>query len=318
MEVLLLDRPIAGASWWRRYRAAITCRVIAAAPDSQENSTMSRTTADLVVPARTGFGAMLREWRRLRGASQLELALTCGLSQKHLSFLESGRSRPSRGMVLHLASALRVPLAQQNALLLAAGFAPAFRSREPQAPEMQPVERALAHVLAQQEPFPAIVVDDIYDIRRTNRATGALLAWLLGAAPPANALPNAIELVLRPDGLRPHLENWSEVALWLVRRLRAQALHEGAHGRTRELLARVLALPDVAEVARVPMQEPEPGPTLVLRLRKDDVRLGLFSMIATFGTPLDPTLQDLRLEFFFPVDQASERWFRARAAAAPA
>src|SRR5438045_9047370 len=104
--------------------------------------------------ADTSFGSILREWRRARGASQLELSLSCGLSQKHLSFLESGRSRPSRGMVLHLASALDVPLRQQNAMLLAAGFAPMYKERPLEAPEMRPIDRAFSYVLRQQEPFP--------------------------------------------------------------------------------------------------------------------------------------------------------------------
>ena len=120
--------------------------------------------------AATSFGGILREWRRARGASQLELSLLCGLSQKHLSFLESGRSRPSRGMVLHLASALGVPLRQQNAMLLAAGFAPVYKERSLQSPEMRPIDRAFDYVLQQQEPFPAIVVDRAYNIVRVNGA----------------------------------------------------------------------------------------------------------------------------------------------------
>ena len=119
-----------------------------------------------------GFGPMLREWRKARGASQLELALNCGLSQRHLSFLESGRSRPSRGMVLHLASALDVPLGQQNAMLLCAGFAPVYKERGLDAADMKPVDLALDHALRQQEPYPALVVDHAHYTLRANRACG--------------------------------------------------------------------------------------------------------------------------------------------------
>jgi transcriptional regulator with XRE-family HTH domain len=258
----------------------------------------------------SGFGPMLREWRRARGASQLDLALNCGLSQRHLSFLESGRSRPSRGMVLHLASALGVPLRQQNAMLLSAGFAPVYKERPLDAPDMRPVEQALAHALRQQEPFPAIAVDGAYNILRANRALGAFLAFLTGSAPAPEAGPlNAVEIVLRPDGLRPLIENWEEVAVWLIRRLRAESMLEGARAEAATLLTHVLALPGVAEVAQVSQVEQDFPPVLVVRFRKDDLRLSLFSMIATVGTPMDVSLQNLRLELFFPADDATAQWF---------
>src|SRR5690606_21811595 len=123
----------------------------------EEKGNMANTQTSTA--AGTGFGPMLREWRKARGASQLDLALACGLSQRHLSFLESGRSRPSRGMVLHLASALDVPSRQQNAMLLAAGFAPLYRNRGLDDPDMKAIEHALAQALRQQEPYPALVVD---------------------------------------------------------------------------------------------------------------------------------------------------------------
>ncbi|MEX0959496.1 MAG: helix-turn-helix transcriptional regulator [Burkholderiales bacterium] len=258
----------------------------------------------------SGFGPMLREWRRARGASQLDLALNCGLSQRHLSFLESGRSRPSRGMVLHLASALGVPLRQQNAMLLSAGFAPVYKERPLDAPDMRPVEQALAHALRQQEPFPAIAVDGAYNILRANRALGAFLAFLTGSAPAPEAGPlNAVEIVLRADGLRPLIENWEEVAVLLIRRLRAESMLEGAGAEAATLLTHVLTLPGVAEVAQVSQAEQDFPPVLVVRFRKDDLRLSLFSMIATVGTPMDVSLQNLRLELFFPADDATAQWF---------
>jgi len=255
-----------------------------------------------------GFGAMLREWRRMRGNSQLDLALHCGLSQRHLSFLESGRSRPSRGMVLHLASALDVPLRDQNAMLLAAGFAPVYQQRSLDASDMKPIDLALEHVLRQQAPYPAIVVDELYTIVRANQALAALMALLTGGA----ALPeplNAVEAVLRPDMLRGAIENWDEVAAWMVRRLRAEALLEGTRGAAQALLERVLQLPDVARAASALRADHDLPPTLVLWLRRGETRLGLFSMIATVGTPLDVALQNLRLELFFPADAATAQWF---------
>jgi len=263
---------------------------------------------------RTPFGLMLRDWRRTRGLSQLSLALDCGVSQRHLSFLESGRSRPSRGMVLHLASALAMPLREQNTLLLAAGFAPAFGERALDAPELQPVIAALDRTLAQQEPFPALVVDRFHNLLRSNAASGELLRFLFtGASPPANE-PNLAYLLLAPDGMRQALENWEEVAVWMIRRLRAETLLEGPSGEGKALMERLLALPDVDRLARAGEEEGENAPVLMTNFVVGGVRLSLFSMIASMGTPLDAGLQELRIELFYPGDQATEDWFRAAAA----
>lgn len=265
---------------------------------------------------RTPFGLMLRDWRRARGMSQLSLALDCGVSQRHLSFLESGRSRPSRGMVLHLASALALPLRDQNTMLLAAGFAPAFGERALDAPELQPVMAALDRILAQQEPFPALVVDRIYNLVRSNAAATELLQFLFAgaaAAPPADEL-NLAYLLLAPDGMRPAVENWEEIAIWLIRRLRAEALLEGQSGDGKALMERLLALPDVERLARAGEDDGEHPPVLLTNLAVGGVRLSLFSMIASLGTPLDAGLQELRIELFYPGDRATEDWFRAAAA----
>lgn len=262
--------------------------------------------------AASSYGGILREWRRARGASQLELSLLCGLSQKHLSFLESGRSRPSRGMVLHLASALGVPLRQQNAMLLAAGFAPIYKERSLQSPEMRPIERAFSYVLQQQEPFPAIVVDRAYNILRANDGMAGLLSFLSGAAPmPGDQPQNAVELTLRPDGLRPWIENWEEVAAWLLRRLRAEAMIEGAGRQAHlDMLKRLRALPGVSELERGAQYEQDLPPTLVVRFAKGQTRLSLFSVIASLGTPLDVSLQGVHVELFFAADEATEAWFK--------
>jgi transcriptional regulator with XRE-family HTH domain len=273
----------------------------------------------------TPFGRLLREWRQVRGSSQLDFALASGISQRHLSFLESGRSRPSRGMVLHLASALAVPLRQQNAMLLAAGFAPAFAERKLDAPELGAISTALDRALAQQEPFPAVVVDRIYNLVRANQGALTLLGTLLdpaALAPPPSGKPhNLMRLVVRKDGLRPHMENWEEAVVWLLRRLRAEAIADGAKAHD-AFLDELLADPDVEKVARAPREEGDYPPALTVRFRVGNVSLALFSMIATVGTPLDVALQDLRLEFFFPADRETEKWFRDRprgaAKAAPA
>ncbi len=214
--------------------------------------------------------------------------------------------------MLYLASALDVPLHQQNAMLLSAGFAPAYRERAMDAPDMRSIDRAIEQLLQRQAPYPAIVVDQGYDIIRANAVVGTLLAFLMGPAVAATAEPppmNAIEILLRPKGLRPLVENWDEVASWSVRRLRAEATAEGPGGAAAVLLARILLLPGVAAIDRSPRPLEEPAPMLVLRLRRGDTRLALFSIIATLGTPLDVTLQNLRLELFFPADAQTGAWF---------
>jgi transcriptional regulator with XRE-family HTH domain len=170
-------------------------------------------------PMTKSFGPRLRWWRERRGLSQLELAGAAGTSQRHVSFLESGRTHPSREMVLRLAAALEVPLRQQNALLLAAGFAPAWRESDLSAPDLAQVDRALDHVLAQQEPFPALVVDGRWNLLRANAAALRLTAFLAGPTPadPPPGPVNLAEALVSPDGLRPHIVNWQEVALYFLR-----------------------------------------------------------------------------------------------------
>jgi transcriptional regulator with XRE-family HTH domain len=260
----------------------------------------------------SSFGEILREWRRSRGTSQLELSLLCGLSQKHLSFLESGRSRPSRGMVLQLAASLGMPLRSQNTMLLAAGFAPMYKERSLQSQEMRPIERAFSFVLQQQEPFPAIVVDRAYNILRANTGMTTLLNFLsAGTTLPGDQPLNGVELTLRPDGLRPWIENWEEVAVWLLRRLRAEALIEGATRRSHlETLNRLRTLPGVSELERTTQHDQDLPPTLVVRFVKGQTRLSLFSVIASLGTPLDVSLQGVHVELFFPADEATEAWFK--------
>jgi transcriptional regulator with XRE-family HTH domain len=255
---------------------------------------------------------MLREWRRARGVSQLELALGGGVSQRHLSFLETGRSRPSRGMVLHLASVLRVPLDRQNALLVAAGFAPAYGRRCPDAPELGPVRRAVGEMLERHEPYPAMVVDAGYDILRANDGLRRLMGFLMGPdadAAAADGPMNAAELMIRPDRLRGVTENWEEVGTWLIRRLQAEAIMEEGRGRVSLLLERLFAYPGVADLGQRSPSDAELPPTVTLRFRKGDIRLTLFSVIATIGTPLDVSLEDVRVELFFHADAETSEWF---------
>jgi transcriptional regulator with XRE-family HTH domain len=264
------------------------------------------------------FGSRLRWWRARRSLSQLELAGAASTSQRHVSFLESGRTQPSREMVLRLAAALDVPLRQQNALLLAAGFAPAWRESDLAAPELAMVNQALDHMLAQQEPFPALVVDRRWNLLRANAGAGRLTAFLMGPppAPAATGPVNLAEWLMSPDGLRPLLINWQEVAIYFLRGIQADAIVDGTE-ETADLLQRLLAYPGMPALSYVPALEELPSPVLPMHFRKGPTSLRLFTTIATLGTPQDVTVQELRIESFFPADEATSQVFKDWAAHAP-
>ena len=261
-----------------------------------------------------GFGPRLRWWRQRRGLSQIELAGTTDTTQRHLSFLESGRAAPSREMVMRLAAGLDVPLRQQNALLLAAGFAPAWRESSLSEPALAAVNSALDYMLAQQDPYPAFVVDRRWNLLRANAGAARLTEVLTGAVtpgdPPAEPMNLAVALV-SPDGLRPFIANWEEVALYFLRGVQADALADGTPA-TAELLERLLAFPGLRALSRaLPPTDPQ-APVLVIHFRgADGASLRLFTTIATLGTPHDVTLQEIRIECFFPIDEASAQVFRS-------
>ena len=263
-------------------------------------------------PALNSFGALLRYWRARRGLSQLELAGDSAISQRHLSFLESGRSLPSREMVLKLGLVLGIPLRQRNLMLTAAGFAAAYTERNLTDPELREVKQALDFMLAQQEPYPAIVVDRLWNLVMANAAAGRMLQWLAGAPPGSapGAEVNLIRLLLHPQGLRAKVANWREVAGDLISWIHREAVSEGPLGPAHDLLAELLAFEGIPADWRVPNLESRVLPFLPLVLVDRNVELKLFTTITTLGTPHDVTLHELRVESFFPANQATADWFR--------
>ena len=261
------------------------------------------------------FPDVCRQWRQYRKLSQLELALAADVSQRHVSWLETGRSQPSRDMVLRLSDALDVPLRERNELLQAAGYAPVYRESTLDAPEMAPVSDALSRILTHHEPLPAFVVDRLWNVRQTNAAADRLFAVLgdpaaLNAALGGGEHVNLALVTLHPDGLRQFIVNWDQAAPAFVRRLRGEAL---ASGDT-EMRERFEAFIEFAGPV------PEGGaigdpllPVLPLELDVAGMRLSLFSVIATFGTPQDITTDELRIESFYPNDAATAAFFDAGA-----
>ncbi|MFA9446859.1 helix-turn-helix domain-containing protein [Egicoccus sp. AB-alg6-2] len=251
--------------------------------------------------AGSAFGERLRDWRVRRRFSQLELSLAAEVSARHLSFLETGRSRPSRDMVLALADALDVPLRERNVLLTSAGFAAGFPQRPLEAPELTAVRVAVDTVLRGHLPNPALAVDGRWDLIAANGAVPLLLEGvdqeLLG--PPTNVY----RVSLHPDGLAGRIVNFDEVAHHLLSRLRREVQISGDDGLA-DLLAEVERYPSVRSLPRhldVPADVVIP-----LRLRHPEGELAFFTTITTFGTPVDVTVAELAIETFFPLDERTD------------
>ena len=258
----------------------------------------------------SSFPELLRTWRQRRRLSQLELALEAGVSQRHLSFLELGRANPSRSMILQLSETLEVPLRERNVWLVAAGFAPVFRARPLDDPQMSQVMSAVRRMLANHEPFPAVAIDRAWNIRLSNRAFDALIA-LVGAdvwTRIGGAERNLMRLSFHPKGIRPLVANWRAIAPLLWHRACREA--DALGGQDMKALLAELRPHQDAETLRA-AEEVALVPVLPLELQKDGLRVSLFTVIATFGTAQDVTADELRIESFFPADAASEALFRS-------
>jgi transcriptional regulator with XRE-family HTH domain len=254
------------------------------------------------------FSAKMRWWRKQRGISQLDLAQRAGVSQRHVSFLELGRSEPSREMIELIASALNVPLREHNALLVAAGYAPVWRETDLGAPELGEVRQALKYILTQQEPYPAVVVDRRWNLLMANDGAAGLVDFLVGPVAPG-AEVNLADALVAPDILRPFLLNWKDVAGYFIRSVEADAAADGTD-ETAALLKRLTAYDGVRAVVVAPPVNPS-APVLAMHFQKGDTSLRLFTTIATLGTPQDITLQELRIESFFPMDNRTDEVLRA-------
>lgn len=273
--------------------------------------TRRRTRHDASMTAMTrDVGGLIREWRRRRRLSQLALASEAEISQRHLSFLESGRSRPSREMLLHLAEQLGVPLRERNVMLTAAGFAPEYPERPYDAPEMAAARAAVERVLAAQEPFPALAVDRHWTLLAANRGLGPLVEgaapWLL--QPPVNML----RLALHPEGIAPRIANLAEVRAHVLDRLRRQA-EATADPMLLALLAELRGLPGGAPMR---VDHAAGGVAIPLRLRSAAGELALLGTVTVFGTPVEVTLSEIAIETFLPADAATAEALRRMAGGA--
>jgi transcriptional regulator with XRE-family HTH domain len=255
-----------------------------------------------------GFGRLLREWRTRRGMSQLDLAVEAGVSSRHLSFVETGRATPSREMVVLLARALDVPFRDRNDLLTAAGYAPIYRATSLEAPSLAQARRALDYILRQQEPYPALVLDRHWNVLKVNDGSARVQAVFLDPASVATlGAPNAMRLMFHPKGFRPWIVNWEPTAASLIQWLHRDVATGFADAETRALLEELLAYPDTPRQWRALDLDASPAPFLPIEFRKGDLTLRYFTTLTMLGTPHDITLQEVRVESFFPADEETER-----------
>ena len=246
-------------------------------------------------------GTLLRDWRQRRRMSQLDLAVGAEVSTRHLSFVETGRSRPSRELLLHLAEHLDVPLRDRNQLLHAAGYAPVFHETPLEATDMTPVRDALDVILAGHDTFPAIVVDRRHDLVTANRSAIDLFTSRV-ARHLLEGTPNSLRLTFHPDGLAPDIVNLDEFSAHLLAQLDRE-IDASADTDLIALAAELRSYPGVTD--RPPPTEPAARLFVPLVLRADAGELRFFSTIATFGTALDITVEELSIESFFPADEAT-------------
>lgn len=242
--------------------------------------------------------------------TQEQLAFAAEVSTRHLSCVETGRAQASREMVLILGSALDVPLRDRNAMLLSAGFAPAYRETDLDDPAMEPVRRAVSFLLERQEPYGAVVVDAAWNLRQANLGAARMFGALLHGRTMPGPGSNILRMMFEEDGLRGICLNWQEVASAVVERAQREALLEGPRSEAAKVVAEVLALPGV----RDSLHRSSPATMLPLIipvcLRLGDGEVRLFSTLTTLGTPADVTAQELRIESYFPADDGTDRWMK--------
>jgi len=273
---------------------------------------VSVSTLERSLSGDNGFPLLLKLWRQKRRMSQLELALSSGVSQRHVSFLEKGRAKPSRSMILQLSETLEVPLRDRNEWLTAAGFAPIFRARPLDDPQMNQIMNAVRQILTNHEPFPAIALDRAWNIRLSNKSFDMMSAMLgqdlwqrVGGKE-----RNLMRLFFHPNGIRPLVTNWSAIAPLLWHRARREADALGGE-EMKQVLVELAPYQDDDTIWTA--EETALVPVLPFNIEKDGLRISLFTVIATFGTAQDVTADELRIESLFPADAATEALFRAAA-----
>ncbi|MER5939831.1 helix-turn-helix transcriptional regulator [Streptomyces sp. NPDC001928] len=262
----------------------------------------------VIAPSGQGVGPLLRAWREQRRVSQLELALRADSSARHISFIETGRSRPSEEMVLRLAEHLEVPVRERNALLLAAGYAPHYPETPLDDPALDALRAGMEQLIQGYEPYPALVVDAMYNVHAANRG----ILMLLDDIPEHLLQPplNAMRLTLHPEGLAPRIRNLREWRGHLLSQMERQiALHRSEP--LRALYEEVAAYPVPEETPGAEPDEPVPYFALPMQIEHEGRVLSFISSISTFNTPMDVTVAELAIETLLPADPATVKYLQS-------
>ncbi|MGH1351346.1 MAG: helix-turn-helix domain-containing protein [Methyloligellaceae bacterium] len=249
------------------------------------------------------FPVLLKTWRQKKRLSQLELSLAAGLSQRHLSFLETGRANPSRYAVAQLGEALEMPAAEVDAMLIAAGFASRASNERWSKETREAVSLSIDHVLAGHEPYPAVAIDRMWTLQKANTATQKFFARLGG-----DGDPNLLRGIMKPGAVKDNILNWDHVCRSLIRLYELEVARRPNDTEARQLLEELRELPGVQEAVNLPTIE-KPAPILALEIQVDGKVLKLFSMIATIGMSADAALDDMRIETLLPADELTRMWF---------
>lgn len=256
------------------------------------------------------FGALLKHWRRKRGLSQLDLALAGDVSSRHISFLESGRAQPSEDMVLRLLSVLGVSLKDQNEALRAAGFRPRFATSP--LPATDPtIVSALTRMMEQQEPYPLIVMDDCYNIVHANKPAVRIFGYFSTQSDSQSAKLNLFDHVFDPLRGRNFIANWYQLGSTMVARLHREALERSSDSRLWQLLDRALSYPDVPSEWKQFTADGDNSPVCPILLRRDADTVSFLTTVTKFSSPRDATLEQLRIESFFPTDDRTAQFCEA-------
>ena len=249
----------------------------------------------------------MRQWRSIRGKSQIELSLDTGVSQRHLSFIESGRSVPSRETLVAIAETLDVPLRERNALLLAAGYAPIYSEKAWDASEMRGLTQAIQRMLRQHDPFPAVVMDRYWNVLMTNESAPRFFSSFIDMTS-RKGPRNLLHLMFDPQGMRPFVKDWESLARSLIQRVHRESIGRVLDTKTHQLLTELMDYPGIksewrnAAVPDIAPVRPVIGYSFIWKGRA----LNYFSMVATVGSPIAVAAQELRIECWFPSDPETE------------
>lgn len=257
------------------------------------------------------FGQLLKQWRQIHGLSQLDLALEAGSSARHVSFIETGRSRPSREMVIRLAEVMDLPLRERNRLLNAAGFTGAYKESTLDDEGLTQVRHALDHILRQQEPYPAIVMNRCFDILMINHAGGRMMNMVGLNMGGTEGPPNMLRILLAPDGLRTFVKDWERIAHHMIERAHRQVRGAGEDDLLKKLIAEVLTYPDIPEDWQMANPLDAALPVLPLEFEFGGTTLSWITTVASFGTPQDVTAEEIMIECMFPANAETEAAIKA-------